>query len=783
MTTWGERMASVVTACGPRAASAHSGLPYHRRLEKVKFGVPLDQVCKRDIPGPLLVMLLKINKEGPYKKDVFRAPGHQGNTRKLIHFLQQGRLVNIHSFSVNTIASVLKKFLRKIPGGIFGPANEALLFEIFDLQTDQEKLAVVQRVFRSLPVYSQHLLVLLIGTFRVIHSNSERAKTGMTAEALGVSVAPSFFHTCCLEGKIAKPEEVQKFKLATRITSFFIEHFGMRDLFGRENYEYYAKLTGRILKVEDEWIFFTYPPASYGSSSTEALDTTLDGGREARNLEGDGGSLKAAASTSLSSEIEMDRLAPPANMIEKSGSLEIIPENCSLDPSGRLSISLDDKNVSSPDSCGSPNQPCRHTQTLSMPPSASRGHHGDIKSYSCLPQWDVNRRHSFVQMRRATSLNKPTPATMSRVHQRQTERMRHRSEWFLSDPTGLVTVKCRPSSMVMPVMSPSSLEPPSSPNPMSGPPSLPCSRPPPLPSSHPPRTTSLVVSPSVVSAPHSLVGPGVPPAPFSMGGRSMSPHVSCDKMMNISSTMSATSPLPKSSLPTATRGQNFVTPPTAQADVRLRRRLSDKDKERRLVRRSSSKRKDKENGGGGTGKTAKESGNGSDSPAKTTSGSDLTGGNQSISGGNQSISGGNTVSSSLDLALTDPYTLVPDHHQYSSAHGGGTNICSPSSEENSGSNNPDNNRSVVALKRTSSADTGSSTIPSTSVSGGIVGLPVDSGSLPVQAISVSGSGNVSNNNHSLLCRTRSEDAASSSNEVSERLPSPALCLEFKKEKN
>ena len=65
----------------------------------------------------------------------------------------------------------------------------------------------------SLPVYSQHLLVLLLGTFRVIHSNSERAKTGMTAEALGVSVAPSFFHTCVSEGKIAKPEEVNKFKV------------------------------------------------------------------------------------------------------------------------------------------------------------------------------------------------------------------------------------------------------------------------------------------------------------------------------------------------------------------------------------------------------------------------------------------------------------------------------------------------------------------------------------------------------------------------------------------
>jgi hypothetical protein len=90
-------------------------------------------------------MLLKINKEGPFKKDVFRAPGHQGNTRKLIHFLQQGRLVNIHSFSVNTIASVLKKFLRKIPGGIFGPDNEALLFSTVNMDSDAEKLALVQR--------------------------------------------------------------------------------------------------------------------------------------------------------------------------------------------------------------------------------------------------------------------------------------------------------------------------------------------------------------------------------------------------------------------------------------------------------------------------------------------------------------------------------------------------------------------------------------------------------------------------------------------------------------
>ena len=82
----------------------------------------------------------------------------------------------------------------------------------------------VFRIFLSLPIYSQHLLVLLFGTFRVIHSNCRRANTGMTAEALGVSVAPSFFHTCVSEGKVAKPEEVQKFKVILIIEGWYLKY-------------------------------------------------------------------------------------------------------------------------------------------------------------------------------------------------------------------------------------------------------------------------------------------------------------------------------------------------------------------------------------------------------------------------------------------------------------------------------------------------------------------------------------------------------------------------------
>ncbi|XP_017843450.1 uncharacterized protein LOC108600406 isoform X3 [Drosophila busckii] len=284
MSSWAERvhrraadLGNVVTSCGhPATAPAY---PY--RLEKVKFGVPLEEVCKHNnnIPGPLLVLILKLNKESPNRRDVFRAPGHQGAMKKLIHFLQAGRLVNVDNYSVFTIASVLKKFLRKIPNGIFGRSGEMELFAINELQNETEQTERLHRLFASLPKYTQHLLVLLFGTFRVIASNAAHASTGMTSEALGVSVAPSFFQSCVSDGKTARMEDVLKFKVATKIMQHIIDKFATHDIFGRDNYEYYARVTGRILKVQDEWICsFQYPPPPRGKLAQQkyALQHSLE---------------------------------------------------------------------------------------------------------------------------------------------------------------------------------------------------------------------------------------------------------------------------------------------------------------------------------------------------------------------------------------------------------------------------------------------------------------------------------------------------------------------------
>lgn len=70
----------------------------------------------------------------------------------------------------------------------------------------------------SQPIFTQRLLVLLFGTFRVIASNADRAGTGMSSEALGVSVAPSFFQSCVSDGKTARMEDVLRYKVRFQMT-------------------------------------------------------------------------------------------------------------------------------------------------------------------------------------------------------------------------------------------------------------------------------------------------------------------------------------------------------------------------------------------------------------------------------------------------------------------------------------------------------------------------------------------------------------------------------------
>ncbi|XP_026332030.1 uncharacterized protein LOC113239318 isoform X2 [Hyposmocoma kahamanoa] len=424
MSNWARRMhrraatlSSVVTSCGHP-----NSLPYPRRLEKVKFGVPLHEVCKDDIPGPLLVLILKLNKEAPLRRDVFRAPGHQGAMKKLIHFLQTGRLVNVDNYSVYTIASVLKKFLRKIPGGVFGREGEMKLFACVDLP-EERQVEEIRRLLMSLPVCTQRFLVLLFGTFRVMASNADKSGTGMTSEALGVSVAPSFFHSCVSDGKTATMEDVQRFKVATRIMRQLIEQFSAGDLFGHDNYEYYARVTGRVLRVKDEWICsFRDPPPPRHRCDQEAYarQLSLEAEKTWLQCESDRwGNKFNLESLSKSEECQ----SMPALMGVVGGGtvgtvlgLGIIPEHSLLDSCTRLSISLEES----------------------------------VFKISVSSSSQSSRSNSSPQMtlEELRAINKYAEATKSlsylpQVHERQRSRMRARSEWFLQPAPSLETTRPR----------------------------------------------------------------------------------------------------------------------------------------------------------------------------------------------------------------------------------------------------------------------------------------------------------------------------------------------------
>uniref|UniRef100_A0A915DMV1 Rho-GAP domain-containing protein n=1 Tax=Ditylenchus dipsaci TaxID=166011 RepID=A0A915DMV1_9BILA len=134
---------------------------------------------------------------------------------------------------------------------------------------DEAQRQVFCRVICSLSVPSQHLLVLLFGTFRIITDSAETFATRMTPDAVGISVAPSLFHTCIHDGQRAKLEDVMRFKMASQVISKIIQGFGYTNLFPRECYEFYARITGRTLRVDEHWHFtFQYPSNATRSNSS-----------------------------------------------------------------------------------------------------------------------------------------------------------------------------------------------------------------------------------------------------------------------------------------------------------------------------------------------------------------------------------------------------------------------------------------------------------------------------------------------------------------------------------
>ena len=124
----------------------------------------------------------------------------------------------------------------------------------------------------------------------MVADSADSYNTKMSPNAIAISVAPSLFHSCIHEGaKVlplsllfilfklqAKLEDVQRFKLASQVVQFIITSFGHTALFPRECYEFYARITGRTLRIDENYQFtFQYPSSEFFISGQEIHSPSL----------------------------------------------------------------------------------------------------------------------------------------------------------------------------------------------------------------------------------------------------------------------------------------------------------------------------------------------------------------------------------------------------------------------------------------------------------------------------------------------------------------------------
>ncbi|XP_049487064.1 rho GTPase-activating protein 20-like [Panthera uncia] len=154
------------------------------------FGVSLMDVCDNDhLPSPILDMLCFINQKGPFTEGIFRKSANMKSCRILKEKLNSGDKVNLDSESVLVVASVLKDFLRNIPGSIFSSDLYDKWLAVADQGNEKEKVTAAQRLLDQLPRVNVVLLKYLFGMLHNIEQHS--SSNQMTAYNLSVCIAPS----------------------------------------------------------------------------------------------------------------------------------------------------------------------------------------------------------------------------------------------------------------------------------------------------------------------------------------------------------------------------------------------------------------------------------------------------------------------------------------------------------------------------------------------------------------------------------------------------------------
>ncbi|XP_050390664.1 uncharacterized protein LOC126809868 isoform X1 [Patella vulgata] len=375
---------TVFTGCVSDRSSRVDGY----RSGKLKFGAPLSSALKNGyLPSPLMEILVYIAREGCTTVDLFRRPGNPKDTRRIVQRLTEGKTVIYSNYSFYTLASVVKKFLLRLPGGIFGPEGEEHLLQVLTIGHKSEQCQAVHEFIDSLSEPHQHLIALLFGTwFRMVNHAEINF---MSVEALSRSCAGSVFHTCA-----ADPGKVEK---ASRLMQILIDNFGVASMFGRDNIEFFTETTHTGIHIRERYRYqYQYPSEEllphYSESSAMGQRSCLEDMEfiEMTRVEGD-----------VHQEHEHDPSESPELGSPESG--RHVSTSSKTGETSKLKITV--TTASAPEVCLMP------SPEVSKRPKSMENNLNETTT------------KSFYQSRSLSRFNS--------VKRKQLERLRQRSDWFL----------------------------------------------------------------------------------------------------------------------------------------------------------------------------------------------------------------------------------------------------------------------------------------------------------------------------------------------------------------
>uniref|UniRef100_A0A914MYE8 Rho-GAP domain-containing protein n=2 Tax=Meloidogyne incognita group TaxID=654580 RepID=A0A914MYE8_MELIC len=185
-------------------------------------------------PQPVLTMIDHLLLYGADAEGIFRKSPKQQTVRLLRQQLDMGQVPDFHEFNIHVTASLLKDYLRSIPGQLLLSGNYRLWADVANMspppnsspksspssENEKQNLLLhqdrVQRCRKLLALLPPAHVVLLRSVLRLLRKvaqNEEQTRMGVSA--LAVCVAPSL---------LEKLEQVESVRIIPNLVIFLIEY-------------------------------------------------------------------------------------------------------------------------------------------------------------------------------------------------------------------------------------------------------------------------------------------------------------------------------------------------------------------------------------------------------------------------------------------------------------------------------------------------------------------------------------------------------------------------------